>query len=484
LSEAVELTRATGDEKPEIVRNLVHYLRLAGQHASHLDTKVAEGYFRRAIDLLEEDELECARVLSDLAAVMAQRGQLGEAIALNERAIPVLREGDTTASAAALRRLSTAMWLRGDADRARELVFEAIALLEDDPGPELVAAYGTAAHRAAISGRLDQAAGLADEGLALAAELGVDDVMSLLMARASVLGYSGDPETVVVSRAARDLGLRLGIGRATAVATNNLAEALFVYETVGAGLDMWDQAISFSRSRGIEEAVMWQRGERLKGLYHAGAWDELVETGTAVGDWAGTQGAGQLEIVTGLALCDVLVHRGGLDEASQRIDVLLPKVRESGDPQVVVPGLTMAAVVASARGDAGAALRCLAELEASTREATAWRSFCLPWAERIARTSGAPHLVETLLDGVVAAPGWNSCAIQSASAALVEARGHAREAAALYRDAADRWRVWGSVVERAYALLGSSRCGDAEAGAEAATIFARLGARPVLARAA
>jgi hypothetical protein len=144
----------------------------------------------------------------------------------------------------------------------------------------------------------------------------------------------------------------------------------------------------------------------------------------------------------------------------------------------------MAAVVASARGEPDAALRYIAELEELTRGATAWRSFCLAWPARIARTSGAPELVEALLDGVVPAPGWNTGAIQSASAALAEARGHEREAAALYRDAADSWDAWGSVVERAYALLGHARCGDADAGREADEIFGRLGAVPVLARAA
>ena len=483
FAEAVELSRAAGEETPEVVRDLVRFLRLAGEHASNLDTSAAEGYFRRASEFLDRDEVQRARVLVDLAAVLAQRGQLGEAIDAYERAIPVLRESDPVAAAVALRLLSSATWMRGDAERARALVDEAIVLLEDDAGPELVAAYGTAAHRAAISGSLAQAAELSEAGLQLAAESGVEDVMSLLMARASVLGYSGDPEAVTVSREARDLGLKLGIGRTTAVATNNLAEALFFYETVGAGHAMWEEAIAFSRSRGIEEAAMWQGGERLKALYHAGAWDELLETGTVVREWAETHGAGQLEIMTGIALCDVLIHRGRLDDASRRIAALLPKTRESGDPQVVVPGLTMAAVVASARGESVPALRYVAELEELTRD-MGWRSYCLAWPVRIARAACVPELVEALLDGVVPAPGWNTCAIQSASAALTEARGHEREAAVLYRDAAERWGAWGSVVERAYALLGQMRCGDAHVGREAEEIFGRLGARPVLARAA
>ena len=41
--------------------------------------------------------------------------------------------------------------------------------------------------------------------------------------------------------------------------------------------------------------------------------------------------------------------------------------------------------------------------------------------------------------------------------------GSSEEAAELYREAAERWRRFGSVVEQAYALLGLGRCGDAKA---------------------
>jgi hypothetical protein len=65
-----------------------------------------------------------------------------------------------------------------------------------------------------------------------------------------------------------------------------------------------------------------------------------------------------------------------------------------------------------------------------------------------------------------------------------EARGSIDGAAHLYREAAARWQEYGSIVEQAYALLGLGRCGDDEAAHEGEAIFARLGARPVLARAA
>ena len=58
----------------------------------------------------------------------------------------------------------------------------------------------------------------------------------------------------------------------------------------------------------------------------------------------------------------------------------------------------------------------------------------------------------------------------------------------LYAEAAERWREFGNVPERAYALLGQGRClaalgkPDAEAPlAEARDLFASMGYRPALA---
>jgi len=67
---------------------------------------------------------------------------------------------------------------------------------------------------------------------------------------------------------------------------------------------------------------------------------------------------------------------------------------------------------------------------------------------------------------------------------LAEAEGRTDEAVGLYREAVERWDEYGSVVERAYALLGLGRCGDAKALRDGEAIFASLGASPVVARAA
>ncbi|CAN5315745.1 hypothetical protein BH20ACT13_BH20ACT13_02280 [soil metagenome] len=482
--QALELVEAAGGERPDIEESLVRFLLLAGERATQLDTQSAEAYFRRALALSAGDEQLRATVLARLAAVLSQRGAFHEAIEAYETAIAGLRTFDRHAAALAMSELAATMWAVGDPARSRALGVEAISLLERDPGPELVEVYGAVAMRDAIGGRLEAVASLVDKGLELAAELGVEDVMRLVQARATVRGYAGDPAYLGDARDARDLGLRLGLGRATAIAINNLADATAWFESLAAGRTVWGEAIEFSRARGLTFAEMWQRGERLRALYHLGDWEELEQEADEVLRWAEEHGGGQLEGFPQLFLAEVLVHRGSLASARAHVAALLLRAQESGDLQMLVPGLATAALVSSACGDERDAVDYVSELERLTRETPIWRSVCLRWPVRVATAAGELALAEAFLDGSEHASAWDGCARPGALAALAEARGRTDEAKPLFEDAALRWEDYGSVVEQAYALLGLGRCGDAKAQREGEAIFAKLGASPVAARAA
>jgi len=483
--QALELTQAAGDERPDITDALVRFLLLAGDRATHLDTEAAESYFRRALALSEHDERVRATALAKLAPVLIQLGEFAEGIETYEKAIPALRAVDERAAAVAMTRLSTSLWGQGDPARSRAVGLEAISVLELDPDPDLVSAYGSAAMREAIAGRFDDATALVDKGLGLADELGVEDVMALVQARATVRGYQGDPRCVDDCGAARDLGLRLGLGRETGVAINNLADATSWYIGLRAARVLWDEGIEFAGKRGLVLNAMWQRGERLRCIYHAGEWEELLREADEVRRWREERGGGQLEIFAHVALADVLVHRGSVATAATHVDALLPRARQSGDPQVLVPGLATAALVASARGDGRKALEYVSELEHVTGAGSlTFRSGCLTWPVRIATAAAELALAEAFLEGSEHRSAWDAGARPTALANLAEARGRVDEAAALFAQAAERWDDYGSVVERAYALLGLGRCGDAKALREGQAIFSGLGASAVLARAA
>lgn len=69
-----------------------------------------------------------------------------------------------------------------------------------------------------------------------------------------------------------------------------------------------------------------------------------------------------------------------------------------------------------------------------------------------------PELAARLLNGVEPRTPLHEHSLCSCRAQLAEAAGHHSEAATEYAEAAERWRVFGNVPERAYALLGQGRC--------------------------
>jgi hypothetical protein len=150
------------------------------------------------------------------------------------------------------------------------------------------------------------------------------------------------------------------------------------------------------------------------------------------------------------------------------------------------------AAAAAARLAAGApeqARALLGELEQTSgaREVT-YYSRQLAAMLRTALAAGDPELAERLAEGLEPLFPLREHALCAARAQLAEAAGDHAEATALYAEAAERWREFGNVPERAHALLGKGRCllvlgrrGAEERLQEAQDLFGAMGYKPALA---
>jgi hypothetical protein len=173
-------------------------------------------------------------------------------------------------------------------------------------------------------------------------------------------------------------------------------------------------------------------------------------------------------------------------------DRFLAGARQSGDLQVLVPALAVAALVDDAEGARGSAVALVRELERSTRDYAGWRAHELSAAVRVCAGAGELDLAERLLEGPAEIVARDRNQSLTAHAVLAEARGETEQAAALYGEAATRWTQFGHALERSLALLGRGRCltatdrSDEAAGplAEAEAAFALLAAPPLLEEAA
>lgn len=338
---------------------------------------------------------------------------------------------------------------------------EAQRLVERHPPGRVFALYLTReAGNDMMAGRPAQCIARAEEAIALATELGESEYV------ASALQYRGVARTELGDVGGLD-DLRESIQRSLEAARAfpagvgylNLADATWMSVGAKEGLELHEKTQAFDLSRGLLGAVLWSKAESTWMLFDLGRWDEILaitDELAAVSEEVGTAQARMLGLPY-RAL--VLERRGDLAGASAVIEQVLPGARASTDLQLLVPTLSVAALVAEAQDDGGNALGFAQELmDVTHNRSDHHRTLFLPELIRICARRRVLDLARRLADGLVVDLGRTGCARTAAAAVLAEAEGRVSEAIALYEQAETRWQAFGSIPGRAEALLGRGRC--------------------------
>ncbi len=452
--QALELARAAGavDESERLETPAGRFLVLAGDRAVQLDVAKAEGYYRRALELLPAGHPDRAEVIAKAAETAWLAGRLLEAERGYEEAIAdARRQKDVLRAGEVMVDLVASLRDRGETRRARAVLDEAVALLERErPGRELALAYLHVARDDAVSGRARDCLESSERAIRLLERLGMHDhAARTLQFRGGARIDLGDLEGLEDLRESLRLSLELGLGYYTVNAYGNLAENVWQIEGPAAALDLYRAGIDFGGRRGLAFKTRWIEGEMLWSLFDLGGWDELLEQ------------------------AERLISS---DEAY------------GGDRQVLVPALAVAALIDLAGGELRGAVELIEELERSTRDYAGWRSHELPDALRVCARTGELELGRRLLDGGPESVPRDRHSALTARAVLAEGKGEAERAAELYAGAAEGWAEFGHALERGLALLGQGRClatlGSTDEAAtrlrEAEAAFGRLGAAPLL----
>jgi hypothetical protein len=175
--------------------------------------------------------------------------------------------------------------------------------------------------------------------------------------------------------------------------------------------------------------------------------------------------------------------------AAPDADELLASARESGEPQTIAPAFAAAARLLLAQGRPQQAKALVSELEQFPGiRADPYYASLLPELVRTALALQDPELAARLVDGVQPVVPLFERALSACRAQRAEAAGEQAEAADIYGEAAERWREFGNIPERAYAVLGQGRClsaiGDASAKEPllvARELFTSMGFAPAVA---
>jgi tetratricopeptide (TPR) repeat protein len=491
---ALELVRASrGVGAGELAEIAVRYLRMAAVRSMALDVSRGEAQFASALALLPEDSPERPRVLAGLAEVAFYAGRFDEADQLYREAIEgLLTQGATLEAGDAMARRSVVLEYHGETAVGRTLLTRAIEVLEGlPPSRELARALATATGSALVSGRYEAAVEEAGRAIDVAKQVGEPAAA----ARAGGFrGYArslrGDPGGIEEQRSGLHELLELGEGRSAAIAYLNLGSSLGHTEGPEAALQLFGEALSFARTRGLEEMATAVEDGKLTMLYELGRWDEVLELGQGVVEDARRQGSTYDEVFADADRAVIRACREGAVALAFCEDVLA-RARPLEDQPLQLWALVAVGLARAAAGNTVGARHAVEEARDLTAADPLVRASEVPHLVRLAVETGDETLAVELLDGLqdVVLPRYR-LAVEAARAVIDEAGGASGVAAEAFLGAEGQWARWGHALEAGHAAFGAARClsrtGDDE-GAVAALDragrrFEQLRAGPLLER--
>ena len=268
----------------------------------------------------------------------------------------------------------------------------------------------------------------------------------------------------------------------------NIATVLDHYEGPEAAMRASREAIEFCERRGIAEFALAIDAQARYFLVELGLPEQALADAESLAQQAETSGhVTSLNSVRSVQL-RLLAQRGDGAQAIAAAEGLADGSRDTGIPGEIVVGFAASAQLLFATGHPEHARSLLDELAqaAVLRDDPTYAQY-LPELVRCALGLSDLALARRLVDGVEARTPRQGHALCSARAALAEAAGDLGDATSLYAEAAARWREFGNVPERAFALLGHGRglvaLGRHEAEEplrEARELFRAMGYRPAL----
>jgi class 3 adenylate cyclase len=475
--EALSLAAAAGLETARLEGQARRFLALAAERAASLDARLASALYEEALALTKPGDPGRGRLLIASVDHAGDFVSLDDALSKLEEAVVELEAAnDQVGVGKAMLLLAHYNWVKGDALPADRFLLDGVALLEQhEPGPELAHAYAMSAGRDAIRALPHDAISWAEKGIALAERLGLDNFAQRSrqfrgLARCSLGDLGGLDDLCEALETALDRGWT----RETVVAYNNYGSWVWLTEGAEDAMRIYRDAIAFAERRGW--AATWTRGELTWVLFDSGSWDELLVTADALEN---AREMGQPQLMARASKARVLFFRGQKESASELARELLPQARTIADPQILLPTLSLAALV---ERDATAAVALVEEMLAI--DAPENPMYVDP--ARVCVRHGAIDLAERMVRSDERAAPRARHVGATVRAILAEHRGDSTEAVRLYAEAAEQWKRYPFVLERAQCLLGEARClsaagrpGASGAAEEARDLFVRLGAAPL-----
>jgi class 3 adenylate cyclase/tetratricopeptide (TPR) repeat protein len=197
-SNALALARAAGQTDAELELRAGRALAAAGERALSLGAvAVAATLLNEALTLIPADDPDHTAHLLLRGHALSTSGSQADALPVLTEAMEAFRaQGDVEGAAEAASLASRAHWFLGDGRRAEELLEEALALVADRPASMAkLSTIHQKVQKTALNGAYAEAMRFADEGLAVADEVGPPAAriaVRLRLAKATCTAMLGD----------------------------------------------------------------------------------------------------------------------------------------------------------------------------------------------------------------------------------------------------------------------------------------------------
>jgi class 3 adenylate cyclase/tetratricopeptide (TPR) repeat protein len=339
--QALELGRAAGVDTDDLSAPAATALREAGDRALALNSFAAAArYYEQALELLPDDVPERADVLLRCGQAKSHLGD-DEALGLVEAARDayLVYEQAEKAALAALAAVD-GLWFQGKGDAATAEADRAVALVEPLPPSRTKAlALVRRARLGHLAGAADEWIAMSRTALAMAQELGLDDVASgarntIGMARVA----AGDDEGLDDLRRSLELARRSNNPLLIHLAHNNLANMLWLVGRLDEAADELALGRESDERFGSQLGIRWFESEQVPDLDLRGEWGAALARADRVIAEA-EHSPHYNEASSRWVRSWLRLAQGDLDGALRDSGRALELARERKEPQVLCPAL-------------------------------------------------------------------------------------------------------------------------------------------------
>jgi class 3 adenylate cyclase/tetratricopeptide (TPR) repeat protein len=375
-------------------------------------------------------------------ALLAMHGRGDEEL---DRAAAALSGTDPAAAAEAEVIRGELVWQRGDPEEAFSYFQRAATTVEElAPSRQKLYVVSQVARFLTLAGRNDEGLERAEQAMAMARELGDDDLLTdTLNTRGLARVALGDADGISDIESSLTLALEMNSWRAGRGYLNLGSQLLGLLGDVARADATYREGLEFVERLGFRLSLRWYRGNLTESAFHLGLWDEAFSLAEReIVDPEPHYMQQLCRMTRGLIRLGRDDATGALEDAARAADT----GRTIRDPQALLPGLTRYAFCAARLGDKGAAAAVIDELTERLQTLGPAVGLEGPWVTELAfALLELGREAELLADERILGPPtpWRD-------AALAIARGNLVEAAAVLR-------ATGSAAFEAHARLCAAR---------------------------